>query len=520
MLQQVCCPLIFLIFSQALSTGRLSTGAALIGLQSHRMDARVVHGLFFLAILLSAAKAENAPVLKSYGQPVYPPIAKLAGLEGSVTVEFVLDQQGKVVKASALQDSTMLAKAAESFVKTWQFQSGSAASYRTTIHFKLLHGVADPRVTTSVSVRNDSFRSFEVTALVGDTELSKCPTGEDANAPAGTTPADFVALSRSLCYGPCPSYSVRVYADGKVVWDGSRYVLAQGHRTGRIDASAARGLIERFRTKEFWSLCGAYTRMVTDNPTVTVVVTLAGRTRVVSDYAESAPLAEQERELAIDEISNSHFWRHGDPASEPITRIYDDTYLPKPGVTPLIRAASGNDVLELIKLLATGKNANETDASGWSALMYAAASGHSIPVQLLLHAGANPNQVSIGGDTPLIASASQRAWDADLVRSGAKVNWQNREGQTALMFLAAQAKVDELRDALKAGASATLKDREGRTAVDYLRQASCGKSPISDPLTTGWMTTTYSTCNALNEDDVRACNKLLSEAVAKTGRRY
>jgi TonB family protein len=506
---------------RVLATGRLST-AALIGLQSHRMNARVVHGLLFLAMLLSAANAENAPVLKSYGQPVYPPIAKAARLEGSVTVEFVLDEQGKVVSASTLQGSTMLAKAAESFVKTWQFQSGSAAaaSYRTTIHFKLLHGVVDPRDTSSVSIRNDSFRSFEVTALVGDTELSKCPTGEDENAPAGTTPADFVELSRSLCYGSCPSYSVGVHADGKVVWDGSGYVLVHGHRTGRIDASAARDLIERFRTKEFWSLCGAYTRPVTDNPTVTVAVTLAGRTRVVSDYADSAPLAEQERELAIDEISNSHFWRHGDPASEPITRISVDAYLPKPGVTPLIRAASRGDVVELRKLLATGMNVNEADASGWSALMYAAASGHSKPVQLLLHAGANPNHVSIRGDTPLIASASQRAWDADLVRSGAKVNWQNREGQTALMFLSAHAKVDDLREALKAGASATLKDREGRTAVDYLHQASCGKSPISDPVMTGWMTPTYSTCNALNEDHVRACDKLLSEAVAKTRSRH
>jgi TonB family protein len=486
------------------------------------MNAPVVHGLFFLAMLLSAANAENAPVLKSYGPPVYPPIAKLVRLEGSVTVEFVLDQQGKVVSASTLQGSTMLAKAAESFVQTWQFQSGSAAdaSYRTTIHFKLLHGVVDPRDTSSVSTRNDSFRSFQVAALVGDTERSQCPTGEDKNAPSGRTPADFVELSRSRCYGTCPSYSVRVHADGKVEWDGSAYVLAHGHRTGQIDSSAARGLIERFRTKEFWSLCGSYTRPVTDNPFVTVAVTLAGRTRAVSDYAESAPLAEQERELAIDEISNSHFWRHGDPASEPITRISEDDYLPKPGVTPLIRAASGDDVLELIKLLATGKNVNETDASGWSALMYAAASGHSIPVRLLLYAGANPNQVSIGGDTPLIASASQGAWDADLVRSGAKVNWQNREGQTALMFLAAHAKVDDLREALKAGASATLKDREGRTAVDYLHQASCGKSPISDPVMTGWMTPTYSTCNALNEDHVRACDKLLSEAVAKTRSRH
>jgi TonB family protein len=319
------------------------------------MNARLVHGLLFLAMLLSAANAENAPVLKSYGQLVYPPIALATGLEGSVTVEFVLDHQGKVVSASALQGSAMLAKAAESFVKTWQFQLGSAAaaSYRTTIQFKLLHGVDDPRATSSVSIRNDSFRSFEVTAPVGDIERSNCPPDQDRTAPTETTPADFVQLWRSRCYGSCPSYSVAVLADGKVAWNGAGYVLERGHRSGRIDASAARGLIERFRTKEFWSLCGSYARMVTDSSTVTVAVTFGGHTRVVSDYANSAPLAEQERELAIDETSNSHFWRHGDPASEPITRISADAYLPKPGVTPTILAASMGDVVELRKLLAT-----------------------------------------------------------------------------------------------------------------------------------------------------------------------
>jgi Ankyrin repeats (3 copies) len=294
----------------------------------------------------------------------------------------------------------------------------------------------------------------------------------------------------------------------------------RGHQTGRIDASAARRLIERFRTKEFWSLCGDYRRPITDNSTVTVTVTVSGRTRVVSDYAGAAPRAEQERELAIDETSNSHIWRHGDPASEPVTRIPFDMYLPKPGVTRLIRAASGGDVVELRKLITMGKNVNEADASGWSALMYAAAGGDAKTVQLLLHAGASPNHVSIRGDTALIAAASRGGWDADLVRSGAKVNWQNKEGQTALMFLAAQAKADGLRDALKAGASATLKDREGRTAVDYLRLASCGKSPIADPAKIGFMNMTYRSCNALDKENVRTCNKLLSEAATKTGRRH
>ncbi len=467
-------------------------------------------------MLLSVANARNAPVLKSHGQPVYPPIAKAARMEGLVTLEFSLDQQGNVVSVSTLRGNPLLAKAAESFVKTWQFESGSpAASYRTTIQFKLVDGVVDPRDGSSLTIRHDSFRSFEVSAVAGDTVLSQCPPLEDMNVPTEMTRADFVELSRSRCYGSCPSYSVRVNADGTVVWDGSGFVEARGHRTGRIDASAARGLIEHFRTREFWSLCREYSRPVTDNPTVMVAVTIAGRTLVVSDYANSAPPAEQERELLIDEISNSHFWRHGDPAGEPITRISMDAYLPKPGITPLIRAASRADVVELSRLIGTGLNVNEMDASGWSALMYAAASGQAKPVQLLLHAGAKPNHVSIRGDAPLIASASKGMWDADLVRAGAKVNWQNKEGQTALMFLAAQAAADALREALKAGANVALKDRNGRTAVDYLHLASCGKSPVSDPLTIAWMTTTYSTCSALNADEVKATDKLLWEASGK-----
>jgi TonB family protein len=480
------------------------------------MNARVVHGLFFLAMVVCAAKAENLPVLKSYGQLVYPPLAMATRLEGSVTVEFVLNPEGRVVSASALHGKALLARAAESFVKTWQFQMGSAGAtaYRTTIQFKLIHGAVDPPPFNSVSIRNDSFRSFEITAFVGDTQLSNCPRSGEGNVPLERTLVDFVELSRSRCFGSCPSYSVRVSADGRVVWNGADYVLEHGLRSGWIDPSAARGLIDRFRTKEFWSLCGSYSRMVTDNSTVTVAVTFGGHAKVVSDYANSAPPEEEERELAIDEVSNSHFWRHGDPASEPISRISVEGYLPKPGVSSFLRAASQGDVEELQELLAAGTNVNEADASGWSALMYAAGRGHADAVRLLLRAGAKANHSSIRGDTALIAAASERVWNADLIRFGAKVNWQNKEGQTALMFLAARAEVDEVRAALKAGASATLKDRDGRTAVDYLRQASCGKSPISDPVTTIRMT--YRTCNALDEKSVRACNKLLLDAVTKT----
>jgi TonB family protein len=175
--------------------------------------------------LVFAASAESGPVLKSYDQPIYPPIARAARVEGSVVVEFLLDERGKPISISAVTGNAMLTNAAESFVKTWRFDLGSEASdaksrYRATIHFKLSHGISDPRNGSNLTVRRDSDRSFEVTALISDVDLSTCPTGEDEKVPTETAADDFVEVSRSACYGSCPSYSVKVSADGTVTWNG------------------------------------------------------------------------------------------------------------------------------------------------------------------------------------------------------------------------------------------------------------------------------------------------------------
>jgi TonB family protein len=142
------------------------------GLQSHSMSAFLCRGFLIWVTLVFAASAESGPVLKSYDQPIYPPIARAARVEGSVVVEFLLDEQGKPISISTVTGNPMLTNAAESFIKTWKFDLGSEASdaksrYRTTIHFKLSHGISDPRDGSNLTVRKDSDRSFEVTALIG-----------------------------------------------------------------------------------------------------------------------------------------------------------------------------------------------------------------------------------------------------------------------------------------------------------------------------------------------------------------
>ena len=55
--------------------------------------------------------------------------------------------------------------------------------------------------------------------------------------PASTAPV-AVRLERQGCYGECPIYTVVIYQDGTVQYDGDEYVKVKGRRTGTVDAAA------------------------------------------------------------------------------------------------------------------------------------------------------------------------------------------------------------------------------------------------------------------------------------------
>ncbi len=222
---------------------------------------------------------------------------------------------------------------------------------------------------------------------------------------------------------------------------------------------------------------------------------LGGRSKAVWNYANSAPPFLETFEKAIDATANAREWRHGNPRTEPLSNIFDDTFMPKPSVTPLMKAAGKADVEAIKEAIARGDPIDEVDSSGWTALMYAAASSHSEPVQILLKAGANPNHRSLIGDTPLMTSAIARQFDEDLWRGGAEINAKNSDGVSALMILAASGDGDEVKAALVDGADAGAKDARGRSSLGYLRLTNCGKSPI-----VAWHTSeTGGQCDHLDE---------------------
>jgi len=471
--------------------------------------------LLFMATAVSAQRLPE-PRLKSAGLPQYPPIARLAKVQGEVKVEFVLNANAEPVSVTAVSGHPLLKGAAEENVKTWRFDLPKDLyrtewKYDTIFNFKISDDkqpYEDPKLTVTL----DSYRYVEVTTNPpSDKYAHDCPPPGETQPPPSATTGDFVELSRSGCYGTCPSYKVKVAENGDVSWSGGGFVKAIGERHSTIASETAHALLERFRSPAFWALCGGYDASVTDNPTMQIEARIGGRSKIVWNYADSAPEFEDALEDAVDAAANTHAWRHGDAQTEPLSNIFQDAYMPKPGVTPLMIAAAKANVGGIKELLKSGVYVDAADSSGWTALMYAAASSHSEPVELLLASGANPNHKSFNGYTPLMASAISRSFDGDLAQASADVNAKDASGTTVLMILAAEGEGDEVGDALKAGADPTLKDAMGRTALDYVRLASCGKSPVPE-----WRDISYGgKCDHLDHDDVRQVTTLLKTAMRK-----
>src|SRR5581483_11238157 len=250
------------------------------------------------------------------------------------------------------------------------------------------------------------------TAALQDIRTSGCPSEKDKQPPPLTN-TDFVEMSKGACYGTCSVYTIRIHANGQVDWQGHSYVAERGKDVTDIGATLARQLIARFASADFWALCADYSRDITDSATTNFRVRIGDRTKVVSNYAESAPKWLDELEYAVDDAADTHRWLHGDPREEPLSRIDQDRYGPKPGLTPLMRAAARADLKQVKKLLADGADPNAADASGWTVLMYATAKEygeassvlHADLIPMLIKAGADPNYSSPRGDTPLMAAA-------------------------------------------------------------------------------------------------------------------
>ena len=440
----------------------------------------------------------------------YPPIARVANIQGDVVVSFRQTPEGRTIDVTPVSGHPMLQGIAVENVKAWQLKPKAelaGPAYRVTFHFQLNppdDGYDDGQPVTK-AVLDGTGQVQVVSISTTGLHRSECPTANDRVPPATLMDRDFVELQRW-------NEQVMVSADGSVVWK-------QGHlsQRGQITPAEANSLLERFRTPAIWTLCGRYDQAgLMDGDASSFKVRIGGLEKSVAEYGDAAPAIFREVELAVDVSANTHQWRHGDPTTESIAEIPFE-YLAKPGKTTLMDAAHRGDKKAFQAALAAGDQLTDVDASGWTPLMYAASSYGDSPLSEIVKAGVDVNARSKRGETALMASAVTGMVDEDLLNAGAEVNAVNDDGITALMLLVQRGDPDQVETLLKAGADARVKDSKGRTALDYLNAANCG-SPIVREKDPRWMTVGYLRCTALDRNDYQKSKRLLINAGARETR--
>ena len=102
-------------------------------------------------------------------------------------------------------------------------------------------------------------------------------------------------------------------------------------------------------------------------------------------------------------------------------------------ITDLIRASSKGNLKEVIRLVESGVDVNETTKNGWNALLEASGEGHLKIVKYLLEHGANANIKA--GYTSLMRAAYHGYFDIAkcLVKYGADINAKDDVGMSVLM---------------------------------------------------------------------------------------
>jgi hypothetical protein len=120
-----------------------------------------------------------------------------------------------------------------------------------------------------------------------------------------------IKLERGACFGSCPVYTLTIFGNGTVVYEGEDFVQTKGSRETTISTDAINQLVSDFDKANYFSLNDSYTGFgVSDMPFVTTSIRIGGRTKAIKHYLgdRSAPQQLTELENRIDEVANSEQW--------------------------------------------------------------------------------------------------------------------------------------------------------------------------------------------------------------------
>jgi Domain of unknown function (DUF6438) len=154
--------------------------------------------------------------------------------------------------------------------------------------------------------------------------LIVCAGGRAQSFSQPSIPKDTViTLSRTSCFGYCPTYKLTISADGAVTFEGRDYVKTKGTVKSRISRTQLQQLISEFKNANYFSLKDKYeseedgcSTVWTDYPSATTSIRIDGKSKSILHYYgchkdpgnAMYPKGLTELESKIDEIVGTERW--------------------------------------------------------------------------------------------------------------------------------------------------------------------------------------------------------------------
>jgi TonB family protein len=366
-------------------------------------------------------------------QPTYPPLAKLAKIEGDVLLTLQIDPNGAVIRVIQSSGHPMLIQAATEAAKQYR--------YRPFIVNGAPAGVfVEAVISFSLYVPIPSVPFPEVTDI--NSVVFEYDNG---------------------------SFKLRVSGSGTVEYDGMYRVAVEGKHERHIDPTEVQRLLEAFRGADFFSLRDDYVVGATDVGRTTTSIQVGTLRKVITDDWVQVPLALKGARDAIQKYSHSDQWVKGN--SETVSSLLAETPNPverrKILSEVLPRAVLYGDTTVVLNILANSVDLEHRGPYGATAIMFAA--DHGIPdmVAALLKAGANPHAVDKSGRGALIFGAG--SGNAKVVQllldAGVKAGEKDKYGDTALMAAAASGNPECVRLLLERKARVNARNKRRQTAL-------------------------------------------------------
>jgi hypothetical protein len=122
---------------------------------------------------------------------------------------------------------------------------------------------------------------------------------------------DEIGLERTQCYAGCPAYTVVIKADGTFRYTGVADVERVGDYTGTVSVGALNQLMTFINESLFMGLEDTYTASFLDAATSYVMVKKGSETKVIENYANTAPTTVWAIEELIDDLLETAIWDEG-----------------------------------------------------------------------------------------------------------------------------------------------------------------------------------------------------------------